>query len=407
MNVNLHSNITKLYFANFLTGIVFWYPVEKLFMRTIGITPFGVGINAVVLLSITILLDVPAGVLADRWKRKYTLAIAIVALAVSSLLLGLSNSLGFYLFGTVFYGLYLVGTSGTYQALMYDSLADEGKEQHYDRYQGMSYALFLAGVSLSSLFGGYIAAWFGYRWTFYLSVLPALITLIILLRIKEPKKHKILHDNHYVRHMFQGFKALKVSPLVFHLAFFSVIAGILRSSQNEFAGLYYIALGLTAIPTGYVNAAKWITGAFGQINARHIGRKSFKFPPVLFISYFLFTVIHSMYGLVFFLIAVLVHAVLQNQAEAEIQNHIGSEYRATTISAISFMTNALLVPLGLLFGWIAGTYSIYRSFQLIAVVGLLYLFYWFMIARKKIMALYAEKNDAVIIAPAQNITVLK
>ncbi|HEY5138939.1 MAG TPA: MFS transporter, partial [Methylococcales bacterium] len=347
----MKSNITKLCVANVLTGLVFWYPVEKLFMKTIGITPFGVGINAVVLLSITILLDVPAGVLADRWKRSYTLVLALTALAGSSLLLGLSHSLPIYLLGTCLYGIYLVCTSGTFQALMYDSLLDEGKQNEYDKYQGRSYALFLAGVSISSLLGGYIAAGIGYRATYYFSVVPALLTILVLLSIKEPKKHKVLQGSHYLQHIAKGFAALKVNPIVFHLAFFSVMAGILRSTQNEFAGLYYIALGLTAIPTGYVNAAKWLTGSLGQVYARRIGRKSLKLVPVMFVSFFLFTLFHSVVGIIFFLIAVLLHSIMQNQAEAEIQNHISSDIRATTISSISFMTNVILVPLGLAFGW--------------------------------------------------------
>lgn len=44
----MHGNIFKLYISNFLTGLVFWYAIEKLFMLSIGINPFGVSINAVV-----------------------------------------------------------------------------------------------------------------------------------------------------------------------------------------------------------------------------------------------------------------------------------------------------------------------------------------------------------------------
>lgn len=31
------TRIHKLYISNFLTGLVFWYGIEKLFMRSIGI----------------------------------------------------------------------------------------------------------------------------------------------------------------------------------------------------------------------------------------------------------------------------------------------------------------------------------------------------------------------------------
>jgi len=37
----MQANIRKLYLLNLLAGIVFWYPIEKLFMQHIGISAFG------------------------------------------------------------------------------------------------------------------------------------------------------------------------------------------------------------------------------------------------------------------------------------------------------------------------------------------------------------------------------
>ncbi len=40
------TQIQKLYASNFLTGLVFWYDSEKLFIRNIGIDAVGgVGMN--------------------------------------------------------------------------------------------------------------------------------------------------------------------------------------------------------------------------------------------------------------------------------------------------------------------------------------------------------------------------
>ena len=80
--MRLKTNISKLMLINFLTGLVFWYAIEKLFMQSIGITPFQIGINAVVLIVITVLFDVPSGILADKWNRKYTLILGLLSLAI-------------------------------------------------------------------------------------------------------------------------------------------------------------------------------------------------------------------------------------------------------------------------------------------------------------------------------------
>ncbi len=391
--MTINANIKKLYIANFLTGIIFWYPIEKLFMQDIGISAFGVGVNAVVFLAITVIFDVPSGVLADRWNRKRTLILSLVALALSSLVLGLSNSLAPYLVGTMLFGAYVVLTSGTYQAIMYDSLYQIGESKRYDKHQGRAYALFLAGVGFSSLAGGYIADGFGYRWSYYLSIIPTFLALFALLTLVEPIIIRTAHDTRLKKHIKNSADLLFSNKILFHLALFAVIAGMLRSTQNEFAGLYYIALGLTAIPTGYANAARWLSGTAGQFIAEKIGRKVLHFIPMLFFTFFVFTLIESLWGLIFFYMAVFLHAVMQNQAEAEIQDHTPSEIRATTLSLLGFATNVILIPIGLLFGWITQQVSVYAAYQVLAVVGLIYSIVWLLRGRAHINAAARNNGD--------------
>jgi len=190
----MSPNIKKLYICNLLTGIVFWYAVEKLYMQSIGISPLGISINAVVFLLITIIFDVPSGVLADKWNRKYTLVLAILSLGLSSFILGTSSSFTQYLIGTAIYGAYIVLSSGTFQAIMYDSLAEIGEQEHYDKHQGRSYGLFLVGVGISSLAGGYIAQDIGLKETYLFSLIPAAINILVLLTIREPRFHKETFD---------------------------------------------------------------------------------------------------------------------------------------------------------------------------------------------------------------------
>ncbi len=66
----MKSQIPKIYLSNFLTGLVFWYGIEKLFMRSIGIDAVGVGIATAVFIGFNLIFDIPAGILADKWSRK-------------------------------------------------------------------------------------------------------------------------------------------------------------------------------------------------------------------------------------------------------------------------------------------------------------------------------------------------
>ncbi|MBC7708384.1 MFS transporter [Polaromonas sp.] len=379
----MHSNIKKLYASNFLTGLVFWYAVEKLFMQSIGISPFGIAINAVVFLSITVMLDVPSGVLADKWKRKYTLILAIISLGLSSFILGISNDFITYLLGTAVYALYIVLTSGTFQAMMYDSLAETGQEDQYDKHQGRSYGLFLVGVAVSSLAGGYIAQYIGLRETYLFSLVPAVINILVLFSTKEPRFHKEAFDTKFWAHIKASRRIITSQPVVFHLALFLAVGGMLRSTQNEFGGLYYLGLSLSAVAMGYVNAGKWIAGAIGQFLAPYIGRQgALTLLPWFFLTFLIFSLITNASGIIFFLLASALHSIVSNQAEATAQGLIPSGLRATTLSLISFTTNIVMIPFSLLFGFVAQHADVFRAYQIFGYVGIVYLVVWFIRGKK-------------------------
>ena len=384
----LKSNISKLMEVNFLTGLVFWYAIEKLFMLSIGITPFQIGVNAVVFIIITVLFDVPSGVLADKWNRKYTLILGLISLTICTVICGISQTFLVYIIGTLFYGFYVVFTSGTFQAIMYDSLHELGKQKHYDKYQGISYAIFLAGIGISSIASGYIYDVLGHRWPYYLSVITSLMTLLVLILLKEPKFHKPESNNKLLKHVKTSLKIVTQNKLIFHLAFFMIIVGILRNTVYEYGGLYYIALGMTAVSLGYVNSIKWFSAAIGQLVAPKIGRKLLKYIPILFISFGIFSITQSVWGLIFYYLAVFMFSMLNNQAEAEIQDNTPSYVRATTLSLLGFITNVALIPLGLAFGWIAGVQNVFSAYQMIAVIGVAYLAIWALISRKYIKKAY-------------------
>src|SRR5215207_7116174 len=79
-----------------LQGLILWVPVEKLFMSQIGFDAASVGIMAAAYAAVVPLLEVPSGILADRWSRSSIMVWASIALMASSLLGGLSTTVPMY-----------------------------------------------------------------------------------------------------------------------------------------------------------------------------------------------------------------------------------------------------------------------------------------------------------------------
>ena len=144
------SQLHKIYLANFLTGLVFWYGIEKLFMKSIGLDAASIGIIVAIGIVTNLLLDIPSGVITDKWSRKVMLFVSATELDLSSLILGLSDDLFTYTIGFIVYSIYIVGVSGTFQAISYDSLHEEGRSADYSKLWGRAYGLFLIGAVVGS-----------------------------------------------------------------------------------------------------------------------------------------------------------------------------------------------------------------------------------------------------------------
>src|SRR5688572_31324060 len=79
-----------------LQGLILWVPIEKLFMTQIGFDAASVGVMAAAYAAVVPLLEVPSGILADRWSRSRVMILGCVALMISTLIGGLSqNVLGY------------------------------------------------------------------------------------------------------------------------------------------------------------------------------------------------------------------------------------------------------------------------------------------------------------------------
>jgi MFS family permease len=100
-----------------LQGLILWVPIEKLFMTQIGFDAAAVGAMAAAYAAVVPLLEVPSGILADRWSRRWVMILGTVALMASSLIGGLSHNVITYVIARWFLGLTLRSAQAPWTAL--------------------------------------------------------------------------------------------------------------------------------------------------------------------------------------------------------------------------------------------------------------------------------------------------
>ena len=141
-----------------LQGTCYGVPVEKLFQTQIGFTPATIGVLAAAYAAVVPLLEIPSGMLADRWSRSKILMVATVALAASSLLGGLSTNVGTYIAAAMILGVYFAINSGTVDSIVYDTVLEEtGSSALYEKWIGRVRITEGAAFASSALAGGVIA----------------------------------------------------------------------------------------------------------------------------------------------------------------------------------------------------------------------------------------------------------
>ena len=143
-----------------LQGLILWVPVEKLFMTQIGFTPRTVGVMAAAYAAVVPLLEVPSGILADRWSRNQIMVCASVALLASTLLGGLSTNVATYIAAAMILGVYFALNSGTVDSIVYDAVLEEtGASDRYETWIGRARMVESGAFVASALAGGVLAGW--------------------------------------------------------------------------------------------------------------------------------------------------------------------------------------------------------------------------------------------------------
>ncbi|MDB5178957.1 MAG: major facilitator superfamily 1 [Patescibacteria group bacterium] len=370
----LIRRLLPLYISAFLQGFVLWYAIEKLFMVHIGFTASGIGLMAAAFSLATLLLETPSGILADRWSRRGVLMLASLALAVSSLICGLTSSIPVYIIGTAFWGMFFAFYSGTYDAIIYDALLeDTGGSHGYKRYYG--YVRMLDGTALVSgaLIGAFIGSVFSLRAPFLITVPIAILSIATLAFFHEPKLHRAKEADPILQHVRATFSTvIRHKSSAMGTLVVLVLGATLVDTVMEFNQLWLIAIatpvGLFGIATGIVLAAYGLSGLLAN-------RLQLKKPLYVVMLSTLMTIsslVLILAHIVWLIVpaqAVVVVSLLSLGIEYthRLHDRLPSHLRAGASSAVSSAGRALFILVSLVFGWITQHYSVFVAGWLIFI----------------------------------------
>jgi len=134
------------------------------------------------------------GILSDRYGRKSVLQWTILTYSIGTFLSGLAPNLAVLIVVRIITGLGVGGEWATGQTYVGETFPARVR----GRYGAFMQTGAPLGIALASIVGGFVAPVIGWRWTFFISVLPALLVVFIRKRLPESDvwvEHKRLAGN--------------------------------------------------------------------------------------------------------------------------------------------------------------------------------------------------------------------
>jgi len=371
----LARRLGPLLIAISLQGLLLWVPIEKLFLTEIGFTPISIGVMAAAYSAVVPILEVPSGVLADRWSRTGLLMLSIVALFVGTAICGLSHGVASYIGGASLLGVYFALSSGTVESMVYDTVMEEnGRSDSFEGWLGRVRAAESVALVISALGGGLLAAHTSTRFTYFATLPLVAAAVIALLFFREPQLHKTSEPVSIRQHVGLALSAITRSRHVAHVALASALITMLASAIYEFGPLWLVAMDAPMSLYGPYSAAAFGMVAIGGLATGLLSgspRASLAAAAALApIATLTLALADRLSLVVVSQVAIALALVIAEVRCGQLlHDAVGSNIRTGVASGVSTLSWILFVPLAIGFGWVARHLGIHAGGWILTVLA--------------------------------------
>jgi MFS family permease len=373
----LRRRLRPLHAAVFLQGFMLWVSVEKLFMTELGFDAAAVGVMAAAYSAMVPLLELPTGILADRWSRRGVLIFSSVAITLGALFGGLSQNVTMYVISALLFGVYVACYSGTLDSVVYDTVLEEtGDGADFQRRLGRVQAIEAVALVISALAGGWVAGLLEPRVAYFLTVPFALASIGGYALFREPRLHRAAEPVALHRHLALTVRAVTRRVRLLPIVTLGVLAAVISQLVFEFGPLWLVALAVPAAAYGPYWAGLVSTLGFGGLLA---GRLRLDRPVNAWAAAGAMTVAALLLtadtGLVAVTAAQVTLALLTGLAaihvSAVLHDAVPSAIRSGVASGVSSLSWLAFLPVALGFGALSTAQGVHRAGWVLVALAIL------------------------------------
>ena len=376
MGYDYMGNARRQYWIRLFQSLIPAYVIERLFWQERGVGVQGV-VWCEIIYSVTVIaLEIPSGVLADRFGRKRMLLLCGIFDAAEFVILLFARD--FWVFGLA---VFLAGvgrslSSGSGNALLYDSLLAAGRQGEFEKLLGRLSAIDFGGTIVAALSGGALANWLGYGCNYIVSACAMGMALLVTLTLKEPPVVSRPEGAGSPRYAKQALAVFRAEPLILLYCLTGAVLGACMIYPDEFWQLALEDAGVPVVFFGAVGAGVFLCRIPGNLLAYRLKEKfsyGAIFTAILLVSaagYAAFFFTRSALCLVPLAALSLAAGITEPLVAGYLHHRTESSVRATTESFASLGLRLFSMPAGLVFGYISARHTIFAGFLPLGMVCL-------------------------------------
>lgn len=383
--------LTRRIFAlSFMSEFIVIYPFYVIMFGERGdISAAGIGVLLAVWMIVSVLAEIPTGVIADKMSKKSSLVLGHVMQLLTFLTWLLFPSFFGYMAGFIIWGIGEAFISGAFQAYLYESLDEKNKKAFgkiYSRSSAFTMLAYTAGSLLAFVIGPH------YPLLLVLSVAVSAISLLITISLPATHSNTEVEVEIKPKILSSAFKAIRSSSALRRILITAVIVQGMMGMLGEYLPAYYNQVG---VPTQWVALLISVGSATAVLLywwMHHLENQIYRYQLPIVLGFTLLFAVSFLGGTIgavlgFFLFTRMLR-VMSVSNETQVQHHAPNESRATLGSIYSFAGKIFSAALLGLAGFFAveGKIVVPTRWSVVIMVAILMLFGLYYSLRSKRLA---------------------
>lgn len=386
-------NVWKLCAIRFFYNLIPAYVIERLFWEARGMTIQMVVYTEIIYAITIVVAEIPTGIIADKWGRKPMIILSAILGCCEFLILVFATEFWHFALVVFLAGIGSSASSGAENALLYDSLLSDNKENYFEKYLGRLNAIDIISIIIAALSGSLLASRYGYEFNYWISLAGMIISLCLTFMLAEPPMRSNGDDDQpipFKTYIITSVRFFILHPGICLVVLSGMVTGAAIGFIDEFWQIYLERLGIPVIYFGLFSASMFLLRLPGNVLAYKLKSRFsdrvllLGVTAVFALGFIYISVVKDYSGLAAMCLICLFAGIIEPLADGYLHRRIDSSMRATMGSFQSLGENAVLMLTGLGFGYFSSRFDVFGGYGFIALLCSVF-FVYFALASKKVI----------------------